>query len=70
MKLKISMLTIFLGNEARYFTIKSDTTANRDADVTPPAPSYNYTDLPDSQYDIPPFVGKFNLYHNKILTFI
>ena len=48
------------GNEARYFTIKKDTVANRAAGVAPPAPTYNYTDLPDSQYDIPPFVGKLS----------
>ena len=43
------------GNEARHFTVKVDSTANRLAGAAPPAPVYNYTYLPGVAI---PFVGK------------
>ena len=40
--------------------MKENTAINRAADVAPSPPVYSYTDLPDLQYDIPPFVGEFH----------
>ena len=60
----LACIYILKGNEARYFTLKKDTVSNRADDVAPPAPVYNYTDLPDSQYAIPPFVGRFTFILN------